>query len=578
MGSGKENQVFVKKAFKRFFVPSVLSSLGLALGGLADCFFVGSQIGADGLAVIGFGAPIYALYSLISIGISTGASIHYSVALSEGDEKKGREIFHNTLLFVFLIVLAISVLGCLFLPQVLHVLGVSSTSEVYPLMCQYAFAQFCFAPVMFMQAPFYYFVHCDNNPKLAAVALVSANVIDIILNYILIVILKVGIVGAVYSTVCAAVFTVSICMFHLCSKKTVLGFGRSRISFRHVIEGIKTGYATNAQYAYQFVVLLVFNQILMRISGETGVACLDVATNISALVIAIIEGVGLTLQPMISTFYGERNSRNIKSTLRYACVCGGGVCLALLLLISFFAPDYCPMFGLVQETALNEGVWAIRAYMLSIPLRLVTAVLTYYYQTVEKERLAYALIFLSEAFGRIIFGILLSLGGFSAFWFCFVCSELLTFVLLLCYCFYRKSILFLNFKEAIFTAFLENGNAETSNIIEHIQEFCEQHGASVKQSYFVTLAVDEVCNAIFKRQVKQEICIQLTIVKEDEENFTLHLRDNNQDDFNPFDIDTTNVGMEAENENAIGMKFVKNKAKEFFYRQYSGFNTLVVKI
>ena len=73
MSRNKEEQIFVKKAFNRFFIPSVLSSLGLAVGGLADCFFVGSQIGADGLAVIGFGAPIYALYSLISIGISTGA-------------------------------------------------------------------------------------------------------------------------------------------------------------------------------------------------------------------------------------------------------------------------------------------------------------------------------------------------------------------------------------------------------------------------------------------------------------------------------------------------------------------------
>ncbi len=578
MGSAREEQVFVKKAFRKFFVPSVLSSLGLAVGGLADCFFVGSQIGADGLAAIGFGAPIYALYSLISVGISTGASIHYSVALSEGDEKRGKDIFHNTLLFNFLILLVLSALGCLFLPQVLSVLGVSRDSAIYPLVHQYAGAQLCFGPIMFMQAPFYYFVHSDNNPKLAAAALVTANIVDVVLNYLLIVVLKVGIVGAVYSTVCAAVVTISLCMLHLFSRKTVLGFGRFHICVRHVTDGIKTGYASNAQYAYRFIVLLVFNQLLMRIGGELGVACLDVAINVCSLVAAVIEGVGLTLQPMISTFYGERNARNIRSTLRYAYISGGVVCLVFLVLLWFPAPSYCPMFGLTEGEALSGGTWAVWMYLLSLPVHLVISVMVYYYQTVERERLAYVLIFLSEAAGRILFGGLLSCFGFYAFWFCFLCSDLLTLLILVCYCSYKRSILFLNFKEAVFSAFIQNQAEEIAGTIEQIQEFCEQQGASIKQSYYVTMAVDEVCSTIFKRQTRQEICIQLTVVREGEENFILHLRDNNQDDFNPFDTDTTDIVNEAENENAIGMRFVKGKAKEFFYRQYSGFNTLVVKI
>lgn len=578
MSRNKEEQIFVKKAFNRFFIPSVLSSLGLAVGGLADCFFVGSQIGADGLAVIGFGAPIYALYSLISIGISTGTSIHYSVALSEGDEQKGRDIFHNTLFFNFLILLILSVSGYLLLPQLLKLLGVSDQSYLYPLMCRYAKAQLCFAPIMFMQAPFYYFVHCDNAPKLAAFALVSANIVDIVLNYILVVVIKIGIVGAVYSTVLAALVTILLCLSHLYSKKTVLHFSRFHICFSHIIEGMKTGYATNAQYAYQFFVLLIFNQLLMRITGEGGVACLDVAVNISAIVIAVIEGVGLTLQPMISTFFGERNVKNIRCTFCYAGIGGSIICLIFTGLIALFAPVYCPLFGLTDGELLKGGVWAVRIFLLSMPVKFVVSLFAYYYQTIEKERLAYMLVFVAEAAGRIVFAVLLSRFGFYMFWFCYICSDLLTLFILLCYCLVKRSFLLLHFREPVFTAFLQSGDEEISGIIERIQEFCEQQSASVKQSYFATMTVEEVCSSIFKRQTKQEICIQLTIVSEDDHTFTLHLRDNNQDDFNPFDTDTTDIVHEAKNENVIGMRFVKSKAKEFFYRQYSGFNTLVVRI
>ena len=573
-----ENQIFLRKSFFRFFVPSVLSSLALAVGGLADCLFVGSQIGTDGLIVTGFGAPVYALYSLISIGIATGASIHYSKALSEGDEQKGREIFQNTLLFVFLIILTLSILGIAFRPTVLHILGVGETSPIYPLMYQYISVQLGTAPIIFMQAPFYYFVHCDNNPKLAAIALVSANVTDIVMNYILIVILKVGILGSIYSTICAAVITISLCMVHLLSKRTVLGFGRFRICFRHILDGIKTGYATNAQYAYQFIVILTFNQLLMSAWGEGGVACLDIATNIGAVVIAVIEGVGLTLQPMIATFYGEKNKRNIRNTLRYTYIYGGTVCILLLTLIAYFAPWYCPVFGLTEGAVLEGGIWAIRVFMLSIPVKFIVSVFSYYYQTVERERLSYLLILISEACGRILFGVLLIRLGFHDFWWCYLCSESLTLLILMCYCISKKSFLLLNFKEAVFTAFLSSKSEELSQITEQIQNFCEEQGASIKQSYFVTMVVDEVSNAIFMRQTRQTIYIQLTVVKEDEDNFVLHIRDNNQNDYNPFDTDTSDLDHEAENENAIGMKLVESKAKEFFYRQYSGFNTLVIKI
>ncbi|MDO5573853.1 MAG: MATE family efflux transporter [bacterium] len=577
-GHSIENQIFLRKSFLRFFVPSVLSSLALAVGGLGDCLFVGSQIGTDGLIVIGFGAPVYALYSLISIGISTGASIHYSKALSEGDQQKGREIFQNTLLFIFLIILTLSVLGIIFRPTVLHLLGVRDTSPVYPLMYEYISVQLGTAPLIFMQAPFYYFVHCDNNPKLAAIALVSANVTDVVMNYILIVILKVGILGSIYSTICAAVITISLCMFHLLSKKTVLGFGRSRVCFRHVTDGIKTGYATNAQYAYQFIVILTFNQLLMRTWGENGVACLDVVTNIGAVVVAVIEGVGLTLQPMIATFYGERNKKNIKNTLRYTYLWGGAVCALLLLLIIYFAPWYCPVFGLAEGDVLEGGIWAIRVFMLSIPVTFTVSVFSYFYQTIEKERLSYLLILISEAIGRLLFGTLLIRFGFHSFWWCYLCSELLTLLILVCYCLSKKSFLFLDFKEAVFTAFLSSKSEELSQVTEQIQNFCEEQGASIKQSYFVTMVVDEISSAIFMRQTKQAIYIQLTVVKENEETFVLHIRDNNQNDYNPFDTDTSDLHSEAENENAIGMKLVESKAKEFFYRQYSGFNTLVIKI
>ena len=47
----------------------------------------------------------------------------------------------------------------------------------------------------------------------------------------------------------------------------------------------------------------------------------------------------------------------------------------------------------------------------------------------------------------------------------------------------------------------------------------------------------------------------------------------------PFALDTDGISLEkGRGLDALGIKMIKSKAKEFFYRRYAGFNTLVVRV
>ncbi|MEG2123234.1 MAG: hypothetical protein RRZ63_05325, partial [Clostridium sp.] len=67
-----QERLFVDRAFRRFFVPSLLSNLSLALGEMVDCLTVGSQMGFEGLSAISLGIPVYMFYNLLSYGFSIG--------------------------------------------------------------------------------------------------------------------------------------------------------------------------------------------------------------------------------------------------------------------------------------------------------------------------------------------------------------------------------------------------------------------------------------------------------------------------------------------------------------------------
>lgn len=72
--------------------------------------------------------------------------------------------------------------------------------------------------------------------------------------------------------------------------------------------------------------------------------------------------------------------------------------------------------------------------------------------------------------------------------------------------------------------------------------------------------------------------IQITLIALPEEIFELHIRDSAKA-FDPFSLNTKKVNSEEDYDmDAMGILVIKQKAKSFFYRQYQGFNSLIVKI
>ena len=92
----RRSRYFVRGAFRRFYVPALLSSFWLAVAGVADSIFVGNGIGSAGLAAISLGQPVYLFYNILSYGFSIGGSIRYSSALAEGraeGHSRGNPVF-----------------------------------------------------------------------------------------------------------------------------------------------------------------------------------------------------------------------------------------------------------------------------------------------------------------------------------------------------------------------------------------------------------------------------------------------------------------------------------------------------
>ena len=127
--------------------------------------------------------------------------------------------------------------------------------------------------------------------------------------------------------------------------------------------------------------------------------------------------------------------------------------------------------------------------------------------------------------------------------------------------------------------FIDSKDTDISAVIQEIEEFAQTREVSVKQTYYLSLVIEEICCAVFEhcKSESEQIYIQITVVIE-EDYCELYIRDNALA-FNPFSLESQeNVELMDKDMDALGMEIVKKKAKEFSYRRYIGFNTLVVKV
>ncbi len=570
-----QERIFVDKAFRRFFIPSLLSNLSLALGGMVDCLVVGSKLGLEGLSAISLGIPVYLFYNLLSYGFSIGGSIHYASLMGAGKPKEANRMFGTVLRFLIITYLVTTVLGITFLPQLLRVLGASPDYPgVYAIAERYVRAQLICVPILFCQGPFYYFVHADGAPRRAAVALTISNAVDIVLNYVFVIRLGMGAEGSVWSTAIGAVFCLTICGKHILGKQGLLRFCWPPANPQGLISCIRTGFASAIQHIYQFVTVLCANTLLLSIGGPVGVAVFDVVYNLSLVFTAVADGTGMTLQPMISTYQAERDTPAVKRTVQLALRYGSLMALFVILGIGFGAGPLCTLFGLSGK-AKEIGMVALWIYCISILPSLWNQIAIYYQQTTGRERSAFVIQTLRLFICFLIPMFALAAFGLNAFWWVFPLSEMSTFsYTLISIKMHKKSNQLADETKAAtfrsFSTYIQNAEL-LGDTVEELLETCEAWGCTSQQSYYATLVVEEVCAAILedaKNNHHKDVLIKLTI-SADQDGFTLQLRDNSYE-FNPFSA------KEGDGPNALGMMIVRKKAKEFFYRRYQGFNTLII--
>lgn len=576
-----KQDIFTGKMFRRMFVPSLWASLGLAFADMADALVVGWRMGETGLAAIGMTLPLFMVINLFMHGLGIGGSVRYAQMLGEGKKEDAVDSFVRVLQLALVLSCALALAVNLFPGGIMQLLGAGAADqELYRQTSIYVRLIALGAPAIFLNYILNYYLRADGQQKRASAGFLAGTLADIGLNLVLVLALDLGTAGAALATVAGSLTAVGVYLPGLLGGKGTLYSKWVHPDWKEGASCLRTGLSSSVQYIYQVIFLLIATRTLLACFGETGVAVFDMVQNASYLILYLYDAASKALQPLASTFHGERNSEAAARSLRLALGWGLGFgCLAAAL-VSLFPRWVCAAFGLSDADALAVGAVALRLYCLSSVFAGAGILLESYLQSVEREQEAFVLATLRGCAVLLPVTLLLAVTWPAGLWWVFPITEALALGLFLAWQKFHPAQREAFSPDRVFHRLIHSQTMELGDLAQEVENFCDRWGASPRQRYLVDLTIEEIGVAIISKAFafQKDGYIQITLIACEDGGFQLHVRDNAAG-FDPFSLETGKIG-EGENfdMDAIGMLMVKKQAKSFFYRQYQGFNTLVVSM
>ncbi len=575
---------FIRKMFWQFMIPSVFAAIGLAIANIADSLVVGMRMGDDGLAAIGLVQPIYMVYAVFYMSIGVGGAVEYAKLMGAGKKKDALKVFNMMMTLSVIIGVLFVICGIFFTKEVLMILGTKpADGMIYVLAYRYAKILLIGAPVFFINVPLYIFVRNDDDPKMSTIGFVIGNVVDVSLNFILVIGLDVGVTGSVVATITGQAVAMIFYLPHLFGDKYLLRVIPTKPDIKYILKILKNGFSSSNQYISQFLFITIANRILVREMGNPGVAVFDVVMNVSYVAVLFFQAATDTVQPLASTFYGEGNQKAERQVLRMSVTYGMVSGMVLLGILTVCAGPVCKLFGISGGDTMSMGTVAVQIYCIGAIAAGFSMIMSGYYQAVCREKITYIITLCRGTIFLLLYTVVFGTVNPKLFWFLFPATEFSTIIVYI--------IVKLSGRtgdvcrhipdERIESIMLDKNANNLAAVIESIEQFCEKFEASVKQNYYVTMVVEEICSAIMENAFtnKENMYILITVISEPEGDFRLCIRDNALA-FNPFDMHTKKVELDDDDDalGALGIMLVKSKAKEFYYRRYQNYNTLAIRV
>ena len=254
----------------RYAVPMVLGNIMQLTYNAADSVIISKNLGQDALAAVSVCDPIMTVMVLGASGMGIGASVLMSRFYGAREREKLRREFSTTLLFGVVFSLAVFLLGFLFAPGLLRLIRTPASS--FPQALTYLRVIFVGFLFTFQYNILSSALRAIGDSRAPVWFLGVSCAVNICLDVLFVVLLRMGVAGAGLATVIAEAVSVLLCVWWIERRVPDLSLRREDLKVDRALlkETVKNGALTALQQAAQPVGKVLI-QSTINLQGVTAI-------------------------------------------------------------------------------------------------------------------------------------------------------------------------------------------------------------------------------------------------------------------------------------------------------------------
>ena len=416
----------IRSDFFRYILANVISSVGVSIYILIDTFFISKGMGSEGLAALNLALPVFNFLNGFGLMLGMGGGSKFSMMYCRTERVETDRIFSNAFMTMLLIAAVFEIMGLFFSKQITHLLG--ADAAVFEMSHSYLRKILLFSPAFLMNNLLACFIRNDCAPRLAMLGMLSGSLVNVVLDYIFIFRLDMGMNGAALATCIAPFVSMGVMSIHIITGWNAFSLRLTLPSPKLIREIVSLGMHSFFTELSGGTVIMIFNFVIYRLLGNTGIAAYGVIANIGIVFTAIYVGISSGVQPLMCRYHGRKNDAAICYLLRLSVITSliFSVCayIVLFLQTSFIVGIFNSSGNSTLRDIAEHG---LRLYFLFMPFMGINTIMSVYFSSNEKTHTAQMISLLRGTLLVIPLAfIAFSLRSINLVWLTIPVSELVT--------------------------------------------------------------------------------------------------------------------------------------------------------
>ena len=509
---------FCERKFSSMFLSGTFTKAVMYIMLLCDSIIAGYFIGESGVAAINAITPVTGIVTFFGDLVSTGVGIVFTREIGAMRKKRADEIYGQGLIKSISLGL-ISALTIFFIRD-----SYFGINDIKGDILNNALQYYRLCPInAFLTILIFYLeqrVYSDGDElcnNICYVFQIGGNILfSIFLTKYM------GMTGIILGSVIGNGLGILTCCWHYFRKCNTLHF-EWHFSFKDFHLTSRYSIVDSSVYLCWALMDYVMIGFVSKNYGDTGLITLAVVVSLIEFGV-VLDGVGMAMQPLIGTYYGEKNHKLIKRVMKAEIKAALTEGVIATVLICIFARQFCGLFGITEGAALAPSMSAIRIVSLGFMFVSAVSLTTSYYMLIDRIGMSVCiscfqnglLYMLLPIAGSLLFGI-------NGMWAGFVIAPAVTLSLAMLFVRFR-------FGKDNFPFLLKDIDSEievmddtltdktASELSQKIGQSLISHDYSKQESMRASLFVEEVGLTVLERnrKAKKPVLIEFSLFYEED--------------------------------------------------------------